>query len=389
MEKNFTKMILAGMAMLTCLSGEVNAQKKWCLSQIDTQLEENRTYCGYDDQGRPDSIYIYVGYYDEEIYRLIDYDDKGNIISEGGHCVLPGDTKYTKTYIINYSYDENNRLVSRINYNLDTWTGTGEYLLGGVYKYSYDNKGRMVQRKLYWDENCTDLFEETDYIYNEKDLKIKEVFNRMDFSGSLYEETIIFYEYDDKDRLIHTRTDVLNHQKGVMEEYCNVAYKYDANGNLTNRINYGTNPENPNEEHRLIYYTDTLASDVAMPINLEDDMDFFTRSTNVVKQDSIYRLDAEGQVFSLFGVQDWTYTELGSHSGIGNVYDNSRLVAVSRDADGNLILNGVDRNENIRIYDANGKLISNGAYNGKVNLSGLPRGMYIVTTRNGSVKVCR
>lgn len=391
MKLNFTKSALVCMAMALCLGNEANAQKKLCLQEIETQIEGDYNYYGYNKDGLLDSTYLYTAYYDEEIYYKYKYDENGNMIENSGYCILPnedmGYREFTNTYRIVYEYDENNRRISRMNYNLDVYGGTGEFLLGGKYVYIYDENNVLTQRKLYWDEAETDLFETTNYTYDEFGRIIEESYLQHSF-GSTSEEMLITYFYDEQGRLIRLRTDVMNYNTGMLEEDDNLAYKYDANGNLVSRISYGKNPETPNEEHVLTYYTDTLAADVALPINLEDDLDFYTRSTNVVKQDSIFRRDAEGATFDLFDVQEWKYQNLDAAAGIESVLGNGgEIMSISRDAEGNVILNGIENRDNVRVYDAQGRIIRNGAYNGKVNLNGLPHGMYIVTTRQGSVKI--
>ena len=392
MNLKFTKSALACMAMALCLCNEANAQKKFCLQEVEAQLEGDYTYHGYNKDGLLDSTYIYTSYYDEEIYHLYKYNDMGLMTISQGYCILPNaDNEYrefTKTYEIIYEYDENGRKISRKNYNLDVFGGTNEYLLGGMYTYIYDENGVLTQRKLYWDEAGTDLFETTNYTYDEAGRLVGESYLQHSF-GSTSEEMALTYIYDEAGRLIRLKTEVMNHDTGALTEDDNLVYKYDENGNLVSRLSYATNIERPNEEHVLIYYTDTLATDVAMPINYEDDMDFYKLSKNVVKQDSIYRRDAEGETFDLFDVQDWRYGKIDDAAGIENVYEEGKILSVSRDADGNVVLNGVENRENVRIYDLNGKVVGNGTYNGKVNVSALPHGMYVIATRQGCVKISR
>ena len=392
MKSNFTKSALACLAMALFLGGnEANAQKKLCLQEIETEVEGDYNYYGYNKDGLLDSTYLYVSYYDEELYYLFKYDDKGNLTSHLGYCILPSEDldyrEFTKTFIIEYAYDENNRIISRKNFNLDVFSGTGEYLLGGMYKFYYDDNGVLTQRKLFWDEAGTDLFETTNYTYDEKGRVIKESYLQNSF-GVQSEQMVVNYFYNEQNgKIERLRTDVMNYNTGVIEEDDNLVYAYDENNNLISRKAYGKNPDLLNEEHRFVYYTDIKAKDVAMPLNKEDVMDFYVLSENVVKQDSIYRRDVEGTTFDLFDVQNWKYNELNSTDGIENVFNEGNIMSVRRDAEGNLILCGVENHENIRIYDAQGRIVRNGAYNGKVNVEGLPHGMYIVATRQGSVKI--
>ena len=388
MSIHFTKSMLAGMAMLLCLGGEANAQKTKCLSEINCQVEGDYYYYGYNKDGLVDSSYVYVCYYDEEYYHLYKYDDRNNIICEEGYCILPNDdpnyNEFSKSFEIKYEFDENNRKITRKNYNLDAWSGTGEFLLGGVYVYEYDEKGLLKQRRLYWDEEQTNLFEKTNYTYNEKNQLVRESYLTVAF-GDENEDMALDYYYDEKGRIIKVTTSTTN-TANVLEESENRVYQYDENDNLLTRITYATDPNMPNDQHILVYNTDKLASDVAFPITYEDDMDFYTLSKNTVKQDSLYRRDVEGLEFDLFDVQDWVYKDLDTEAGIENVIDRSEVLGFSRDNDGNIILNGLDNSENVRVYDVNGKMMSNCSYNGRVNVGNLPHGMYVLMTRKGCMK---
>lgn len=389
MNINFSKTIVAGLAMLFCLGGEVDAQNKLCLREINSQMEGDYTYYGYNKDAKLDSVYQYLGYYDEESYRLYKYDDKGNMIKEEGYGVLPStdinNNTFTKVFEVFYEFDASNRLVSRRNYNIDEFSENLDFYLGGVYVYEYNEKGLLKQRKLYWDEAKSDLFETTDYVYNDADQLIREKYLIKSFYGESEDMNIEYY-YDENGNMIKKVTKTLDANSGKLEETGNVLYDFDKNGNLLSRTTYDNiNPEIPSQQHILLY-NDDRTEDVTFPINYEDDMDFFVKSKNVVKQDSIYMRDVEGVVFQLFDIQDWGYAELDHTTGIDNVGSTQMNVTVARDNEGNIIVNGLDNSENIRVYDVNGKILRNGCYNGRVDVSALPKGMYILVTRHGNMK---
>lgn len=389
MNINFSKTFLAAFAMIFCLCGSVSAQNKLCLRDVDSQLEGDYTYYGYNKDGKLDSVYQYLGFYDEDSYRLYSYDDKGNMIAETGFGVLPStdiiNNEYVKVFEVFYSFDEKNRLASRKNYNIDEFSENLDFYLGGVYVYDYDEKDRLVQRRLYWDENMTQLFEKTNYTYDEADRLVKEVYISNGFYGESEDMNVEYY-YDEKGRVIKQVTKTLDSNTGSMEETGNIFYEFDENDNLISRTTYDNiNPEIPSQQHILLY-TDTLSSDVTFPINYEDDMDFFVKSKQVVCQDSIYMRDAEGVVFQLFDIQDWNYEKFESSTGIENVVNPNMNISFLRDNEGNIIVNGLDNSENVRVYDISGNLMRSEQYKGKVNVEGLPHGMYILMTRNGNMK---
>lgn len=389
MKKFFTKAFIACMTVLCCMGTEVNAQKKLCLKEIKTQMEGNYTYYGYNKDAKLDSVYQYLGYYDEEGYRLYKYDESGNMIKEEGYGILPttdvNNTTFSKVFEVFYEFDANNKMTARRNYNIDEFSENHDFYLGGVYTYEYDTKGRLNMRKLFWDEEKTQLFEKTSYSYDENDRVVKEVYVTCGFYGES-EDMHIEYYYDQFGNLTDKVTKTLDPNTGALEESARVIYKYDDNNNLLSRTSYDNiNPEIPSQQHNLLY-TDTLAADVAFPINYEDEMDFFVKSKSAVRQDSVYMRDAEGVIFQLFDVEDWTYAELEGSTGIENVVNPEMNISLVRDSEGNIMVNGLEKSENIRIYDINGKILRNACYNGKVNVSGLPKGMYILMTRQGNMK---
>ena len=389
MNTNFSKTIIAGFAMLFCLGTGVNAQSNLCLREVNSQMEGDYTYYGYNKDGRLDSVYTYMGYYDEESYRLYAYDDKGNMISETGYGVLPSTNVdknvFSKVFEVFYDFDDSNRMISRRNYNIDEFSENLDFYLGGVYTYEYNEKGQLAKRNLYWDEAKKDLFEITTYQYDDKNQLVKEVYVTKGFYGETEDMNVEYY-YDEQGRNIKKLTKTLDPNSGALEESANVFFEFDEDGNLISRTMYDDiNPDIPSQQHKLIY-GDKLAEDFTFPINYEDDMDFFVKSKHVVKQDSIYMRDAEGVVFQLFDIQDWGYDELEGSTGIENVVSPGVSATFARDNDGNIVVNGIDASENIRIYDVNGKIMRNGCYNGRVDVSALPKGMYILVTRNGNMK---
>lgn len=392
MKINFTKSIVASMAMLFFMGGNAEAQTQKCLRDVTSDMEGDYTYYGYNKDNKLDSVYQYLGFYDEDSYRLYKYDDKGNMIKEEGYGILPTNnasaSNYTKVFEVFYTFDENNRLISRSNYNIDEFSENLDFYLGGVYTYIYNEKGLLSQRNLYWDEAKKDLFEETFYTYDENDHLIKEVYTTNGFYGKS-EDMHVEYYYDEKGRATTKVTKTLDQNTGAMEESARTLFEFDANDNLVKRTAYDNiNPEIPSQQHILLY-NDDLAEGVAYPINYEDDMDFFTKSEHTAVTDSIYMRDAEGVIFQLFDVQHWHYGDIDNITGIENVVNPQAVVAFTRDNNGDIIVNGIDACENVRIYDTNGKIVRNELYNGRVNVNALPKGMYILVTRHGNMKFSR
>ena len=377
------------MAMLCCQSNEINAQKTKCLTEINCQLGGDYYSHRYNKDGLLDSTHMYIDFTEDEYYYLFKYDDRGNIITEDGYCILPNSDpnyhEFTKTFEIKYEFDENNRRISRKNYNWDT--KNSEFILGGMYVYEYNDKGQLTERKLYWDEAKTDLFERAEYTYNEKGQLVKELYISC-FWGTDNESSMQEYFYDENGNMTRIKTSTAN-MDYELEESQNRIYKYDENNNLTTRITYDTDPELPNEQHILVYDEETDAENVAFPINYENDMDFYVNSKNVVIQDTIYQRNMDTNTFDLFEIQDWVYEDLADPTGIENVYDGGKILGFTKDNDGNIILNGIDNAENVRIYDANGRIVMNGSYNGMINTGSLPNGMYILLTRQGCIKFSR
>ena len=215
MKSRFTKIAAALFAMLLVVGSEANAQKTKCLKQIDSQMEGDVKSCNYNSDGTLDSLYEYSGYYEDDVYRLYSYDDRGNMTYEAGYGILEkdyGTDNYTKIFDASYEFDEKNRRISRTNYNIETWSGNFEMLLGGVYVYTYNDDDLLIQRKLFWDIARKDLCETTDFIYDDNNKLIKEVYKVKRY-GSDVTDMEVTYTYDDKGHAHEILTNVYDYEK--------------------------------------------------------------------------------------------------------------------------------------------------------------------------------
>ena len=389
MKSRFTKITAVLFALLLVAGGEASAQKTKCLKQIDSQIEGDVKGCYYNNDGSLDSLYEYSGYYDDDVYRLYSYDDRGNMTYEAGYGILEkdlGTNIYTKIFDASYEFDEKNRRISRTNYNIETWSGNFEMLLGGVYVYFYNDDDLLIKRQLFWDIDRKDLCETTDFIYDENNKLLKEVYMVKRY-GSEVTDMEVTYTYDDNGRAREVLTNIYDYEQQELIFNSKRVYEYDDKGNLTTRTIWDyMSKKFPSEEHRLLYNDDIAADDVVFPINYEDDMDFYTLSKNAVKQDTIYRRDVDNTGFFLFDIQDWVYDEFTHDTGIENVKGGDVVLTLSRDGEGNITVNGLNDYDNIRIYDASGRIVRNGMYRGRIDTGSLSHGMYIIATPRGSVK---
>ena len=95
-----------------------------------------------------------------------------------------------------YTYDEQGRLATRVNYN----NFGGEFTLGGLLDYTYDDAGNLLKVSTYWDLNKTMLFSEEEYTY-ENGVNVLMTTTVHNFSGASVISKLE-KKYDDKNRLI-------------------------------------------------------------------------------------------------------------------------------------------------------------------------------------------
>ena len=386
--KKILRSYLCAAMLIAAGCSEATAQTK-VLKEITSEFDNEYYYYGYNKDNKVDSIYLSYPMAEMSFYRLYTYDEKGNQIQEDNYTDMYSEEypEFNGAFFVTgrnvYAYDDMNRIISRKSYDLDFDSYDYALAISSATGYKYDENGRLVKEILYYDEAMTMETEVVNYKYDEKGrLSSKELV------VSYYEEEEVskrsVFTYDEQDRLVNICISYLDDYTGTMDEYENINYTYDADGNLVNRSDITTDFENPMLEYRVTYNTDMMAKDVVFPMNYEDETDFYTMPVNAVKSTEIYAImDYDTGEAGLYDRQNWVYED-GTATGVSQVVSGKKLVNIIVKGDV-LMIKGINGATDLRIYDMNGKRVFSGITSGKVNIGSLPAGAYIART-NGTVK---
>ena len=389
MKKNLrNSFFTASVVMLMAAGTSASAQTK-CLREITSETGMEYYYYGYNADNKLDSVWLEYPENDIRFYRLYKYDENGNQTCEENYTdmyqdMFDGMTGFFVTGRNDYGYDENNRLVSKITYELDFDSYDYILICVGAYKYFYDDEGKITKEVLYYDESMTYETECTSYYYDADNRLI-----RKDLKVSYYDEdeieTSTAYVYDEQGRLLNVKISY-NDGTGALVEYETISYTYDAEGNLVKRSDVTLDYADPVLEYQVTYRDDLKASDVVFPMNYEDDTDFYTMSANAVEKTDIYaqiQYD-DGEEYGRYDTQFWVYDDLeGGTTGVEKVTDKKPFSIIVND--GKLMLKGIDGAAGVRIYDVNGRPVYSGMARSEINISNLPKGVYVASS-NGVVK---
>ena len=314
--------------------------------------------------------------------------ENGNIISMQNYTVDAFGS--SAGFFIEYSYDEQGRVIERKNYNN---YGTGLVLAGRIEYYYDETTGSLVTEKCYtvfWEgESMTSYIE---YSYDRSGRLVKE-----DTYTDSNVSARIEYIYDEDGRLSEQLDYLLSENGTELVLSRKTDRTYDENGNILSVKGYqnqGTS-STPNwvadSETKFVYDMDRLAENVVYPYHMEKDfnyglgsmqMDVFLESTNLLVQDSTY-LEFEGAGWNLSDVVDYNYTEerpaRPEPSAVESVdaADEISLVILC----GRIYLYGVEEGAAVNVYDADGRILLSASYTeGGIPVNGMAPGMKIVRT---------
>ena len=339
----------------------------------------------YNEENLVDSILWSSG---ELIHSNAYTYENGNIISMQNYTVDAFSS--SAGFFIEYSYDEQGRVIERKNYNN---YGTGLVLAGRIEYYYDETTGSLVTEKCYtvfWEgESMTSYIE---YSYDGSGRLVKE-----DTYTDSNVSARIEYIYDEDGRLSEQLDYLLSENGTELVLSRKTDRTYDENGNILSVKGYqnqGTS-STPNwvadSETKFVYDMDRLAENVVYPYHMEKDfnyglgsmqMDVFLESTNLLVQDSTY-LEFEGAGWNLSDVVDYNYTEerpaRPEPSAVESMYaaDEISLVILC----GRIYLYGVEEGAAVNVYDADGRILRSASYTeGGRPVNGMAPGMKIVRT---------
>ena len=383
------KFYITAIAAILLSSASFAQQYEYKLTEMNSKVVPEYYKYIYDEaNGRLDSMVDYSEldwYVYDCAYKFV-YDEKGNEVQEKGYQKLNNDDFYTHSTLINYTYDDQGRLTSRTNFNLD-FDGVS-FLLGGVYEYVYEGD-KLVQRNSYWDEERTDKFEEVIYTYDEKGRLYEECYYSAFFSDEMEFSNGSRYIYDDLDRVVEKHNTMLDLATNQIVEAGGEMYTYNEDGNIVEWLKYGDSKNDITQRELYTFDTSKETAKTLYPVENEWDGTVYLNSKNVILSDTIYSSDWFTGELGLYNLFEMKYEPVVS-AGISTVRPGTEtMMQIANFDNGTLRLSGVKDNEAVRVYSASGLMMNMKNYNSKdgIDMSSLPSGAYIISTRQGSVKI--
>lgn len=295
------KILLSVLCMMAVCQVSAELRNKLIRFRDNYGIELNEFIYNQEHQ----MIAIHVAMADgDEYYDSLKLDSHGNIIRISEWQWLYGEFKFVN--YVDYTYDEQDRITSRTNYNLFG----GQWTLGGVYTYTYDALGQHTLTEL---EMGGIVEQKIEYTYENGLLKEETWFWREQMQYVPTER--IRYTYDANNRLLQKLDEM--YEGGIYSTYRRHEYTYNEKGNCTSHIAY--NGSDFVTEKRLYTYSDMLLSETLMPYSPEEMVRPIDTegNTNVYTREEYWALDAD---YRLQHICDYTYEYIGiDESAVENV----------------------------------------------------------------------
>ena len=334
----------------------------------------------------------------DRAYNEYTYDANGLCIQECTWQEIPVSSgKYYNVGMVEYTYDEQGRMATRANsMRRNASNPASEMELQAVAYYSYDDEGRLATLEYFWGADKLSRIQTNGYVYDEDGNLVKELFTNYSSANEALFTDETHHTYDADGRILKT----CNQEADIKQGYALVprswiTYVYDEDGNLIERYKTGI-PDSPDNRTESVSYTvddTTPANRVIYPSIPEPyygSTDWKKLSSQIIVMDEyVYDMDTHESALS----HSWTfdYDDVEREAGIGNTEINfgKSLICVTVNGD-MLSLHGVAGAENVRIFDLDGRCVGRYASVGNtVDVSGLAKGVYVISTSAGIAKFIR
>ena len=373
-------------AALVAVASSSNAEEANTLLAITTDSGYENYEFTYNANNlvEREDFYLKLSGGDEVGYDEYFYNEKNQLVRTDTYQYKEDAGEHKKVCYVEYTYDEQGRLATRVNYN----NFGGEFTLGGLLDYTYDDAGNLLKVSTYWDLNKTMLFSEEEYTY-ENGVNVLMTITVHNFSGTSVISKLE-KKYDDKNRLIER----INYDKDantseLVKRSIN-KYEWDDCGIVTKGLYALSGTEVDREEY---YYHEAPVSSVIYPIEKEmADRNFmFNNGNNALKYYAVYAMDQNSNSLHLYDIYTCNYVKDpdGGQNGVDCVASGAtdlRNMSVIRSGE-EAVIKGVERGETVRIYDMAGNLVESTIANaGVYNVSNLAKGNYVVVSGSRVLK---
>ena len=330
------------------------------------------------------------------------YNDKGQVVMEEGwqdKSVSGLDENYEQRYYVEYEYDEQGRVVARKTYNK---LGSAPMMFSGMYVWEYDNAGRLAKMLDYTDENRQNLLQEVLYYYNELG-QLSYTQDRINNFGTWEDNSRVEYVYDALGRITEIGSGKITDGTYKADRYEFFVYtdegeeELNPDAVLDETYLTGAGRRTKQKMVKYLYNEDVRSENVIYPVTdidalFDNSVQYSDYKFMLVERNEYMPDDITG---GLVQIINWVYDydEIEGINGIEAIEKINALGArILPEVNGDVLtLNGVTNASVVSIYDLNGRKVFAGGNNtgNTVNVSSLEKGIYMVTTPEGSAKFVR
>ena len=330
------------------------------------------------------------------------YNDKGQVVMEEGwhdKSVRGLDENYEQRYYVEYEYDEQGRVVARKTYNK---LGSAPMMFSGMYVWEYDNAGRLAKMLDYTDENRQNLLQEVLYYYNELG-QLSYTQDRINNFGTWEDNSRVEYVYDALGRITEIGSGRITDGTYEADRYEFFVYtdegeeELNPDAVLDETYLTGAGRRTKQKMVKYLYNEDVRSENVIYPVTdidalFDNSVQYSDYKFMLVERNEYMPDDITG---GLVQIINWVYDydEIEGINGIEAIEKINALGArILPEVNGDVLtLNGVTNASVVSIYDLNGRKVFAGGNNtgNTVNVSSLEKGIYMVTTPEGSAKFVR
>ena len=330
------------------------------------------------------------------------YNDKGQVVMEEGwqdKSVSGLDENYEQRYYVEYEYDEQGRVVARKTYNK---LGSAPMMFSGMYVWEYDNAGRLAKMLDYTDENRQNLLQEVLYYYNELG-QLSYTQDRINNFGTGEDNSRVEYVYDALGRITEIGSGKITDGTYKADRYEFFVYtdegeeELNPDAVLDETYLTGAGRRTKQKMVKYLYNEDVRSENVIYPVTdidalFDNSVQYSDYKFMLVERNEYMPDDITG---CLVQIINWVYDydEIEGINGIEAIEKINALGArILPEVNGDVLtLNGVTNASVVSIYDLNGRKVFAGGNNtgNTVNVSSLEKGIYMVTTPEGSAKFVR
>ena len=330
------------------------------------------------------------------------YNDKGQVVMEEGwqdKSVSGLDENYEQRYYVEYEYDEQGRVVARKTYNK---LGSAPMMFSGMYVWEYDNAGRLAKMLDYTDENRQNLLQEVLYYYNELG-QLSYTQDRINNFGTWEDNSRVEYVYDALGRITEIGSGKITDGTYKADRYEFFVYtdegeeELNPDAVLDETYLTGAGRRTKQKMVKYLYNEDVRSENVIYPVTdidalFDNSVQYSDYKFMLVERNEYMPDDITG---GLVQIINWVYDydEIEGINGIEAIEKINALGArILPEVNGDVLtLNGVTTASVVSIYDLNGRKVFAGGNNtgNTVNVSSLEKGIYMVTTPEGSAKFVR